>query len=305
MSCESSTCSPGPEAACSPTSCSATPSSELSRSTTTASASSRKGRKTASSPSSPSSEISPHSTLSTPETTRAWLTALRAASPASRSLSPASDPPTPTSATSGLKRSAQFGWFVRDESSSRTYLASSPLMALMVDATSQRFCADLPNWGMWDGTGCWGLMTPERRTEEAIVDRGRLRRLTPPTGTSGTRRAGCRCRRRCGGRRSVTVPRWLPGSQTRRLSVSAKGSRTLRQLSRRKLLVRWPSPVATEARQGYQDRTRGKKGTQESLTTVAVNVEQKWPTPVAQTGDGGLHGLDGGAGAPPRCSLTR
>jgi len=33
----------------------------------------------------------------------------------------------------------------------------------------------------------------------------------------------------------------------------------------------WPTPVAHEARLGYQDRSRGKKGTQESLTTVVVN----------------------------------
>ena len=32
-----------------------------------------------------------------------------------------------------------------------------------------------------------------------------------------------------------------------------------------------PTPAATEARQGYQDRTRGKKGSQESLTTVLKN----------------------------------
>jgi len=33
----------------------------------------------------------------------------------------------------------------------------------------------------------------------------------------------------------------------------------------------WPTPMAHEARLGYQRRDRGKKGTQESLTTVVVN----------------------------------
>ena len=33
----------------------------------------------------------------------------------------------------------------------------------------------------------------------------------------------------------------------------------------------WPTPMAHEARLGYQDRTRGKKGIQESLTTVVIN----------------------------------
>ena len=35
----------------------------------------------------------------------------------------------------------------------------------------------------------------------------------------------------------------------------------------------WPTPTATEARQGYQDRTRGKKGTQKSLTTEVIDKE--------------------------------
>jgi hypothetical protein len=34
----------------------------------------------------------------------------------------------------------------------------------------------------------------------------------------------------------------------------------------------WPTPCATESRQGFQNRTRGKRGTQESLTTVACKT---------------------------------
>ena len=37
-------------------------------------------------------------------------------------------------------------------------------------------------------------------------------------------------------------------------------------------MVGWATPAASEARQGYQDRTRGKKGSQESLSTQAVNA---------------------------------
>ena len=40
----------------------------------------------------------------------------------------------------------------------------------------------------------------------------------------------------------------------------------------------WPSPIASEVRQGFQDRSRGMKGSQESLTTV---VMKSWPTPDA------------------------
>ena len=52
-----------------------------------------------------------------------------------------------------------------------------------------------------------------------------------------------------------------------------KGRKVQKPLARTAEL--WPSPIATEARQGFQDRTRGKKGKQESLTTRTV----RWPTP--------------------------
>ena len=41
-------------------------------------------------------------------------------------------------------------------------------------------------------------------------------------------------------------------------------------------MAQWPSPVASDVRQGFQDRSRGMKGSQESLTTVVV---KSWPTP--------------------------
>ncbi len=37
----------------------------------------------------------------------------------------------------------------------------------------------------------------------------------------------------------------------------------------------WPTPQASEARQGYQDRSRGKKGSQESLTTIVQGGKAK------------------------------
>jgi hypothetical protein len=36
-------------------------------------------------------------------------------------------------------------------------------------------------------------------------------------------------------------------------------------------LAGWPTPEAEEARRGYQNRSNGKKGTQQSMTTVAIN----------------------------------
>jgi hypothetical protein len=43
----------------------------------------------------------------------------------------------------------------------------------------------------------------------------------------------------------------------------------------------WPMPCASEARQGYQNRNNGKKGSQKSLTTVVVDAE-KFATPQAR-----------------------
>jgi len=59
----------------------------------------------------------------------------------------------------------------------------------------------------------------------------------------------------------------------------------------------WPSPVASEVRQGFQDRSRGMKGLQESLTTVVLKTSgpaapvshsthgsrpESWATPTAR-----------------------
>ena len=44
----------------------------------------------------------------------------------------------------------------------------------------------------------------------------------------------------------------------------------------------WPSPIASEVRQGFQDRSRGMKGSQESLTTVVVKDATNWPTPATR-----------------------
>ena len=47
--------------------------------------------------------------------------------------------------------------------------------------------------------------------------------------------------------------------------------------------IGWPTPEAEEARRGFQNRNNGKKGTQKSPTTVAVETLAGWPTPMAGT----------------------
>lgn len=50
--------------------------------------------------------------------------------------------------------------------------------------------------------------------------------------------------------------------------------------------IGWPTPEAEEARRGFQNRNNGKKGTQKSLTTVAVESLAAWPTARANDGTG-------------------
>jgi hypothetical protein len=46
-------------------------------------------------------------------------------------------------------------------------------------------------------------------------------------------------------------------------------------------VANWPTVCASEVRQGFQDRSRGMKGSQESLTTAVVKDAANWPTPQA------------------------
>lgn len=64
----------------------------------------------------------------------------------------------------------------------------------------------------------------------------------------------------------------------------------------------WPTPMAHEARLGYQRRRGDTKGSQESLTTVVVNVSAPlddpriaglWPTPTASLADKGVRSTEG------------
>jgi len=43
-------------------------------------------------------------------------------------------------------------------------------------------------------------------------------------------------------------------------------------------MVHWPTVCASEVRQGFQDRSRGMKGQQESLTIAVVKHAANWPT---------------------------
>jgi len=60
----------------------------------------------------------------------------------------------------------------------------------------------------------------------------------------------------------------------------------------------WPTILSSECRQGYQDRTRGKKGAQESLSTIIQTAG--WPTAEARDWKDGLESNE-----PINCYLGR
>jgi hypothetical protein len=70
------------------------------------------------------------------------------------------------------------------------------------------------------------------------------------------------------------------------------------------LMSGWPTPEAEEARRGYQNRSNGKKGSQESMTTVVVNalgdkphLPPHGPARLTATGEmltGSSAGMEGG-----------
>ena len=80
---------------------------------------------------------------------------------------------------------------------------------------------------------------------------------------------------------------WASWVTERRLAFSARLKSALS--TRGKESLSWPSVVASEVRQGFQDRSRGKKGSQESLTTAVVKDAANWRTPTAEALGTGKH----------------
>ena len=73
---------------------------------------------------------------------------------------------------------------------------------------------------------------------------------------------------------------WPTPNSSPSITQTVKGTLGLRKRSRKQGQLMeavvdrmFPTPTATEARQGYQDRTKGKKGTQKSLSTEIIDNE--------------------------------
>jgi len=76
---------------------------------------------------------------------------------------------------------------------------------------------------------------------------------------------------------SLTQMGKMAGWPTPTAQDGSRGNGTIRPqdtgipLPQRAAMAGWPTPEAEEARRGYQNRSNGKKGTQESMTTVTIN----------------------------------
>ena len=85
---------------------------------------------------------------------------------------------------------------------------------------------------------------------------------------------------------SEVTPRWGYGESCpiwKKMVTERSGDCTQRRkqarLTNASECSSWPTVAASEARQGYQNRSRGKKGSQKSLTTIVVD---NWSTPQAR-----------------------
>jgi hypothetical protein len=179
-----------------------------------------------------------------PSFVTAWTSSL-AATRASHSAQPASDSEPKTHDTSGR-------------------LSQPELLQCDLVPAFLKTSTDISRWGFPTCCKTWQDWVTERRG--AWRQRANAARLTRGSGSS-------------------SWPTMHMGSNERGAyyDKTGKGQRYLSDavVDEQK---NWPSPVASEVRQGFQDRSKGMKGLQESLTTVVIKHGQaapaSWPTPI-------------------------
>ena len=148
----------------------------------------------------------------------------------------------------------------------------------------------LPRWGMTRSGVLWERITPplltsetESGSSESWATPTTMDKLPPKSAEALHKEA---TQARPGRSKPANLRDQVSNSHlwpTAKASDGAKGSRTAegaaREWARGKnkdlgmMVAMWPTPCASEARQGYQNRNNGKKGIQKSLTTVVVDAE--------------------------------
>ena len=148
----------------------------------------------------------------------------------------------------GQKWLASFVKYDHDTSLWRTHQCS-----LLGDL--EEFSETWPQWGLMRDGECWEQLTLERLT------RGTEFGLPQNAWTTPTSRDW----------KGTTISKNHPNGFNQNLAND---------------VIKWPTPVHSEARQGLQIRRDGKKGTQTSLSTAVLT----WPTPRTK-------GMCGGSGS--------
>lgn len=134
---------------------------------------------------------------------------------------------------------------------------------------SESFSATWPRWGTMRSGVCGELPTLGRRTEDN--ESGSLLPTPRAADHKGARTpTDCTARRVESG--EANLSEWVQESRRMWPTPVADGDRRTNYAQGGTSLgyaVRmWPTPCASEARQGFQNRQNGKKGSQESLSTV-------------------------------------
>ena len=238
-----------------------------------------------------------------------WTSLLRG-SPASLSRQPGSVEPMMTHGTCSPTSSGQSTTCDPDSSCSKMSRESSQPNSRGTDGPTPKerlFCSmSSENWKDW---------VTEQRQEYSV----RLKSEHPTNG-SGSLSWRSPTHQEAGARVETLFTKGgqpaRPGQRAYRKQPDGKvvlQSQTINQQ-----VLMWPTVAASEARQGFQDRTRGKKGSQESLSTVVVkrgradqensstdgSHRESWPTTSAGSANGG-QGLGLAVGSVNRNKLKK
>ncbi len=181
--------------------------------------------------------------------TAAWTSSL-AATRASHSAQPASDSAPKTHGTSGP-----------------TY--QPELLQCDQVAVSLKTSKDISRWGFPTCCKTWQEWVTERRG--AWRQRVNAARLTSGSGSLSWPTAT-----------ATDSSDMSPNPRPSRLATNRKTEYLAR-------MVHWPTVCASEVRQGFQDRSRGMKGSQESLTTAVILHGQA--APASSSSHGSRQGL--------------
>ena len=151
------------------------------------------------------------------------------------------------------------------------------------ECASLRTSKDTSRWDSPASSATWKSWVTRCRGEYSL----RVK-LAHPTSASG-----------CLSWPTASVAGCVEGGVAANLGMNSKGFFAQRENGTRfgeklrDVVLNWPSPVASEVRQGFQDRSKGMKGSQESLTTVVIkhglpapvnpstngNRQESWATP--------------------------